>query len=196
MGDVLKIIDITIEKFEQIWQGLIALTKKTLPSQESENKVGLIAAAYEPINDFVQAQKKKVNERHLVKAGAKQSLKDPHGYDRKMARLKASKIPIRLPKTLITKSDLPLVSDEDGDAKNREANAAIKVMLGPLYDWELDAAGKQLMEQSIEGASFDAIAAIAAESIDDAAPIEVRPVPEAASVEIVDEPAGSGAAVG
>lgn len=159
MADSPKRIKITVEKFLTMWNALVALAQKTLPSPETEMRAALCCTAYQATYDATQAANKKIDAVHIRKAGAKVQILDPLGLRSKRDRLNATQLTIKLPAKLFTKGDLPQVSDDEGDLKNRSSTAAIAAMLGPLYDYEAKGDDKELLAETVEGLDqFDAIA--------------------------------------
>lgn len=192
VSDALREVTVTVQEFDRIWDGLLSLSKKTLPSPESEMRVGLLLKAYEPHHEAIKAARQKVEDQHAVKAGAKISYRDPYGYAQKLKRIRDTRLTLRLPRTLLKKSDLPVVSDGEDDVKNRQATAAIRTLLGPLFEWETTDEVKQLLAEPAGGA-FSALEAIGDEPVDESvreigpAPDAVEPPPEAAAA--MPEPA-------
>lgn len=176
MSDALKTVQLSVKKFRQAWQALVELSKKTLPSQEAELKIGLLVKAYEPINDGIAERRKKLDDRHFEKAGAKVALKDPHGYAQKVSAFDDVQISIRLPKELIKKADLPSVADGEGDLTNRSSTAAIRAMLGPLFDWEGAGETKQL-HAAPDPDAFAGLDAIVTADVDETAEPGEAPAP-------------------
>lgn len=173
MSDTPKRIQISVEKFLMMWNGLAAYARKTLPSPEVEMRAALCCTAYQPSYDAIQAANKKIDAVHIFKAGAKVQVLDQLGLRQKRERLNATLLTIKLPAKLFTKADMPQVTDGDGDLENRASVAAIAAMLGPLYDYEAKGDDKALLTDTVDG--LEQLAAIANEGAAPSQPIEASP---------------------
>ncbi len=163
MSDSPKTVTVKISVFLKMWETLVELAKRALSSPEHETDVALCLAAYEPQAEKIGDVQTKVRKQHILGQGKhKARIVDRLGMDEKLLRIGEMPITIRLPEKLLTKAHLPQVSDDEGDLKNRAANAAICKALGPIFDWGLSNSQKTFMspvEQDGLG-ELDAILAI------------------------------------
>lgn len=153
-----RIIHVTVNKFRVIYSALGLHANKYLPSQNSETKSALIMKAYQPTSETLEKLSSKLDRKHLTprESGKGVNVKGAAELVRKRREFGETMIPLKLPKILLNADDFPTaISDKDeetaDDRKNRIGNAAIKVDLGPLYDWSKDQKDeKELFEQRID----------------------------------------------
>lgn len=164
-------VKVRVSKFDQIWGALTELAKKTLPGPQQETEVAYVVAANEPTSVIITGVRKRVEDKHVTKEGAKIRILDGLGLKAKREKIDNTMVTLKVPKKLLSKEHLPTVSDGEEDVKNRASNAAIMAMLGPLFDFQPDADAKELLKP-VDPADFDALNAIADEGVDKSAPVE------------------------
>lgn len=165
-------IKVRTDKFVDHFNALKGHAAKCLPTAEAEMRAALMVAAYQPTFDRIGETGKKLEKKYVVQdQGGKPRIVDALGLARKREELNAVLLTITLPPKLITKADLPKVTDDKGDLENRAQQALLMAQLGPFFDWEAKGEDKRLLEAGVDEATDAALDAL----LDEAIPME--PVP-------------------
>lgn len=171
---------LSINKFRAIYAALGLYTNKYLPSAGSETKGALIMKSYQGISEALESRASKLDRKYMTPKDSGKGVNVTGAAElvRKRREFGETLITIRLPRELITADDFPSAKsggdDEEtaDDRKNRQANAALKVDLGPLYDWSKDKKGTEELEQSLSEQELAVLDALLPEDTD-AAPAKV-----------------------
>lgn len=197
-----RIIQITVDKFRSIYAALGLHANKYLPSGASETKSALIMKAYQPKSEAIEERAKKLERRHLTprESGRGVDVKGAAELVRKRREFGQAPLTIKLPKILLNADDFPVaLADKDGetadDRKNLVGNAAIKVDLGPLYDWSKDKekGEKDLADQVLDESEAKALDAILGDITESDLALDA-PAPGTGPKLVVDPPAPAPAA--
>lgn len=172
---------LSVTKFRAIYTALGLYNNKYLPSAGSETKGALIMKSYQGISEALESRASKLDRKYMTPKDSGKGVNVTGAAElvRKRREFAETIITIKLPRELITADDFPSAkggADDDetaDDRKNRQANAALKVDLGPLYDWTKDRSGKKDMEdQTLAEDELAALDVLVGENTD-AAPAEV-----------------------
>jgi hypothetical protein len=141
---------IRVDKFRALFESLVVLSKRTLPSQEVEMRVALLVKAYQGPHDATTQVFEKIEKRFITNVNGKVTVDNPYALQLARSAASAAKLVIKLPARLLAKDDLPKSEGEgESAAKNRESNATIVAALGPLFDVKPTEEEKDLLDDAL-----------------------------------------------